>query len=316
MGELKNVFSWSFSAGDDFDQCRRRHYWKKYGSWGGWNKSASEDTKKAYMLKNMQNRWSLMGHAAEMSIMWMLKEHQKNNNVNSDDAWNQKARPFLTQRWNESTNGLWKQNPKKFCLLSEHYYDKQVDEKKVKQAIAQQIKNCIKQFEETILPRLSDIEINQEVKIITADMPGDVEHFTFEGVKIYAIPDYAYRIGDQIHIHDWKAGKVKIEQHRLQLSLYALWAVVKYQVKLENIFLYIEYLNEAKVFPFQINENDLENVKERVGESIGEMTEYLIEYDREENNPLPIEEWEITSDRSNCFFCNFKELCKTEFSDN
>ena len=44
----------------------------------------------------------------------------------------------------------------------------------------------------------------------------------YEGVKIYAIPDYAYRIGNQIHIHDWKAGKMKPEQHRLQLSIYAL----------------------------------------------------------------------------------------------
>ena len=47
-------------------------------------------------------------------------------------------------------------------------------------------------------------------------MSGDVEHFCNEGVKIYAIPDYAYKIDDKIHIHDWKAGKVKL-QHRLQL---------------------------------------------------------------------------------------------------
>ena len=55
MGKLKNIFSWSFSAGEDFDQCRRRHYWKKYGSWGGWDASASPEIKKAYLLKNMNN---------------------------------------------------------------------------------------------------------------------------------------------------------------------------------------------------------------------------------------------------------------------
>ena len=94
MGKLKNIFSWSFSAGEYFDQCRRRHYWKKYGSWGGWNATASPEIKKAYLLKNMNNRWGLMGQAAELAIMWMLKQYQDGNTVSTDQVWDQIARPF------------------------------------------------------------------------------------------------------------------------------------------------------------------------------------------------------------------------------
>ena len=43
------------------------------------------------------------------------------------------------------------------------------------------------------------------------------------------------------------------------------------------------------------------------------MTEYLVNFDREKNEPLPKEEWELTADKTNCHFCNFKELCKDEF---
>ena len=315
MAELKNKFTWSFSSSNDFEQCRRRHYWKKYGSWDGWNKSSDPDKQKAYLLSKMQNRWSLIGVVAEQSIMWMLKQHQSKNFVNHNDVWNEISRPLLTQKWNESKEGRWNENPKRFCLLSEHYYEKDIDEIAIKKQIANQVKNCILNFEKSFLPRFSSVEDIQEIKILTPETPGDIEHFIFEGVKIYSIPDYAYRINNDIHIHDWKAGKVKTKEHRAQLSLYALWAIEKYNYNLENIFLYIEYLNEPKVDPFQISKNELNLVKAKMEESVAEMTEYLVDFDREKNVPLPKDEWEITADRSNCRFCNFKELCVDEFEN-
>ena len=73
--------------------------------------------------------------------------------------------------------------------------------------LAAQIQNCIKNFIEKVLPRVGEIKPDQEFQIATPEQGGDVEHFFYEGVKIYSIPDYAYKIGDEVHIHDWKAGK-------------------------------------------------------------------------------------------------------------
>lgn len=310
MGELKHIFSWSFSSAESFDQCRRKYFWKKYGGWNGWKSSSSEETKKAYLLGKMQNKWSLIGTAAEDAVMWMLREHQAGNKVTCDQAWDF-VRPDLTKKWNESSNKEWLQNPKKF-FLREHYYEKKVDDNKIKKEIAAAIKNCIKIFKETVLPRLSKLDLSQEISVASKD--GDVEHFFYEGVKIYAIPDYAYKIGNQIHIHDWKSGKMKVDQHKLQLSIYTLWAIIKYDAEIENIFLYIEYLKEGKVFPFQIDKVDLEITKNIIEESIGEMSEYLVDFDRDENIPIPKEEWELTSDKNNCRFCSFYELCEKELS--
>jgi len=312
VGELKNTFSWSFSAAEDFDQCRRRRYWSKYGMWGGWDRNATLEQKTAYRLCKMDNRWGLMGQAAENAIMWVLKQHQQGVLVDSDAAWKTIARPFLTQKWTESIEGNWRNSPKQFCCLREHYYKTLDDEHAAKRQIADQVQNCIGNFIEKVLPRIGEIGPKQEFGIATPQTGGDVEHFIYEGVKIYSIPDYAYRIGDQVHIHDWKAGKIKAEQHRLQLSLYALWAIVKHDARLEDVFLYVEYLNEGQVLPFQLTEADMEETKALVGDSVGEMTEYLVDHDRDKNEPLPKEEWELTLDPINCGQCNFYELCKPE----
>jgi CRISPR/Cas system-associated exonuclease Cas4 (RecB family) len=214
--------------------------------------------------------------------------------------------------WKESSEGNWRTSPKQFCCLREHYYKTLENENEAKRQVAAQVQNCITNFIEKVLPRIADISASQEFSIATQEAGGDVENFIYEGVKIYSIPDYAYKIGDQVHIHDWKAGKIKADQHRLQLSLYALWAIVKYGASLDKIFLYVEYLNEGQVMPFQISPEDLEETKGLMSDSVGQMTEYLIDGDRDKNEPLPKEEWELTIDRTNCEQCNFYELCKLE----
>jgi len=307
-----NTFSWSFSAAEDFEACRRRRYWSKYGMWGGWANNATPEQRTAYRLCKMDNRWGLMGQAAENAIMWVLKQHQQGNPVDADAAWNTIARPFLTRKWNESNEGKWRNSPKQYCCLREHYYKTMEDENEAKRQVAAQVQNCITNFVNKVLPRIREISPSQEFQIATPEQGGDVENFIYEGVKIYSIPDYAYRIGDEVHIHDWKAGRIKADQHRLQLSLYALWAIVKHGAKLENIFLYVEYLNEGQVLPFQLTAEALEETKALMSDSVGEMSEYLVDCDRAKNEPLPMEEWELTLDPVNCSQCNFYELCKPE----
>ncbi len=312
MGGLKNKFSWSFSAAEDFEQCRRRRYWAKYGMWGGWNGKASEEKQTAYRLSKMNNRWGLMGQATENAVMWVIRERQAGKHVDAESAWDKVARPFLTQKWNESHGGRWRTDPKRFCCLRDHYYQTMEDENAAKREIAEQIKRCIVHFIEKVLPRISAVEPTQEFRIATPTCGGDVEHFDYEGVKIYSVPDYAYHIGKQIHIHDWKAGKIKASRHKLQLSIYALWAIVKHGVAPENIFLYAEYLNEGQVMPFQPTAAELNETKSCIGASVGEMTEYLVDFDRGKNEPLPKEEWEPVLDSAICNQCNFLEFCRQD----
>lgn len=276
--------------------------------WGGWKRNAPPESRAAYRLNKMDNIWSLTGQAVEESVMRALRQVQAGRLLGPEEVFETVARPFLRQKWTESKRGEWQENPKQKCCLREHYYGVMGDEKAVAERITAQIKACVDHFYASVLPRLKQIGAEQELPVRTANGAGDPEHILFNGVKVYVIPDYAYRIGGAFHIHDWKAGKVKAS-HREQLGLYALWAREKFRARPEDIFLYVEYLREGQVAPFQLDTAGFAAMEDRIESSVAEMSEYLVDFDREKNEPLPCEEWELAADPDTCSTCNFYELC-------
>lgn len=312
MGELKNTFSWSFSAANDFEECRRRRYWSKYGMWGGWDSHAPELAQKAYQLNKMDNIYSLRGTAAEMAVMCALRHLQDGEEVTVDAIYQKAARPYLNKCWKESKEKQWRINAKRHCCLREHYYnewDAQAEKEQTVRAM-DHIKMCITNFIERVWPRLTTVKRGDELVIAQPDQ-GDPEHFTYNGIKIYSIPDYGYHREHQVHIHDWKSGRVRAE-HREQLCLYGLWAHTKLDVPPESILAYDEYLAEGKVAVEQLSAGHLDEVRGRIDESVMDMAEYLLDGDIQRNMPLAREEWDLAPDTQICRRCNFFELCRKE----
>jgi hypothetical protein len=316
MAKLENRFSWSFSAAGDFEDCRRKRYWSKYAAWGGWDREAPEESRTAYRLNKMDNIYSLQGQAAEETVMWVLREAQAGQPVDAAQAYERIARPFLRQKWTESRQGLWKVNAKKHCCLREHYYglwDKETERARA-EAMAEHTKKCIANFIDRMLPRLRVILPGNEVLIAGPGMGGDPESFELEGIKIYAIPDYVHRDGEIMHIHDWKAGKVKAA-HQEQLALYGLWASCKHETAVENICCYVEYLATGQMAPVVITQEILDQILGRISESVADMRGYLVDEDLAANRALPKAEWELTADPRICRMCNFYELCRPELGE-
>lgn len=312
MGALQNIFTWSFSAANDFDLCRRKRYWSKYGAWGGWDKKAPPEAQKAYQLNKMDNIYSLQGQAAENAVMWVLHQHQQGKTVSADEAYEVIAKPFYGRKWRESRNQDWKVSPKKFCCMREHYYGDWTKEVEITQAnaVVDFTKNCIQLFIDRVMPRIAHIRRDQELPVNTVEY-GDPENFIFNGIKIYAIPDYAYKMDGHIIIHDWKSGKVKSE-HREQIALYGLWAQKKWAAKIGQISCFLEYLSLGQVEHVPYGEEDMERVVHRIDESVADMAGYLVGGDLVKNTAVPKEEWELTENENLCRFCNFYELCKAE----
>lgn len=278
--------------------------------WGGWSRTATPETRKAYQLNKMDNCWSLTGQAVENSVMAILRSHQAGTPANPEEAYETIARPFLRAKWTESKRGRWKEDPKQYCCLREHYYGTMGDEQEIAGRMAEQIRTCIDHFIHRALPRLAAVRPEEEIPVKTVEQ-GDPEHIFWNGIKIYVIPDYAYQLGDTFHIHDWKAGKIKAS-HREQLGLYALWARETRAATLENTFLYVEYLKEGQVAPFQMTVAEAAALEQRIACSVAEMTEYLVGADRERNEALPKEEWDLAASPAACRDCNFFELCQPE----
>lgn len=312
MGKLVNVFSWSHSAATDFELCRRKRYWSKYAAWGGWERDAPVECKTAYRLNKMTNRFCLYGTAAEDACMWMLREFQRTGSAPSEsEAYDRIARPLLRKAWDESTGRAWMRYPKAACL-HEHYYPEfcGLSQKEIMHRIADVVKACLKNFRAEVLPRLEGVTPDMEVEISVVGR-GDPEHFAFEGVKVYAIPDYVYVRDGLWHIVDWKSGVPKPE-HGEQVALYALWAREKHGVAPTDVELSLEYLQSGERKAFNVTEADLEMVRTRLRESMQDMAQYLVDADPEANQALPKPEWDLCYEPSICQRCEFYELCRPE----
>ena len=312
MTELVNTFSWSISAAQDFAECRRRRYWSKYAMWNGWKEEASTIQRTAYRLNKMENRFNLRGNAVERAVIWIIRQTQEGKQVTVDNVYEAAARPFLNQCWLESKKKRWQDNPKKFCCLHEHYYPKHhhSSELDMTSRIADEIKLCISNFIQKSLPGLKGIKSEHEVSVATVTS-GDPENFQFEGIKIYAIPDYVYRKNDEIHIHDWKSGKPN-PFHVNQMAIYGLWAHLKHNIPPDKIQVHIEYLQSAHVQNIQFGESNLQAIRDVIHYSVSEMTEYLIDGDVRRNAPLPKEDWDLAANMDICKQCKFYELCAPE----
>jgi len=314
MAKLVNTFSWSHSAAGDFEICRRKRYWSKYGAWGGWERGASEECKRAYRLNKMTNRFCLYGVAAEDSVMWMLKQYQQGRTVSVEEAYDTVARPQLRKAWDESKGKAWEQRAKAACL-HEHYYPQFCDltDKEIMQVIADVVKACLNNFQKEVYPRLSQVTPEMEIPIAVVGK-GDAEHFMLGEVKVYAIPDYVYVENGVWHIIDWKSGRRK-EQHEAQLKLYALWAKVKHGISPDRIRLQLEYLQVGEHYEFTVTEEDLAEVVADISESVQDMRQYLEEGDLSKNVGLKKPEWDMCYEPSVCTRCSFFELCRLELKE-
>lgn len=312
MAELANIFSWSISARDDFAECRRRRYWAKYAMWNGWKEEAPAIQRTAYRLSKMENRFTLQGNAVERAVMWCLRRRQAGGEATADEAYAATAKPYLNRCWSESRQKLWQSNPKKYCCLHEHYYPgfyREPAEAMTARMIGH-VRQCIGSFLEKVLPGLSAVRPEQELPVGTMET-GDPESFRLDDIKVYAIPDYVYRVDNRLHIHDWKAGQPR-PAHQDQMAIYGLWANLKHRLPADQIRLHLEYLATGQTVSRDLKAEHLDDARRLVAESVAEMAEYLLGGDIRRNAPLPKEDWEMSADIGVCERCNFHELCRDE----
>ncbi len=316
MPELKNTFCWSFSQSKDFAECKRRHYWNRYGFWGGWESTAPAEARTAYRLKQIQNKWSLVGDAVDETIQEVLQRAMVKAQVSYDAAL-ERAMQTLRNAWRDHFSERWRSDPKRCTCIRELYYNEIPGEPcPTRDAWVDQIKGrtetCLRNFFLHVLPRLQELSINQLLPV-ARPAQGDPEHFHVSQIKVYAIPDYAYRVQDVISIHDWKTG-IRRDEHQRQLAVYGLWAQRKHEATVENVRLYAEYLEsgECQAVPFDLTIAGA--VFDTIMKSVNEMRQYLVEGDLERNEAQPRDAFPKTDDLSRCRLCNYRELCNRQFA--
>lgn len=298
MTDFKNEFSWSFSRHRKLNTCRRQYYFHYYGSWGGWEESAENITRKLYQLKKMITLSMLAGDVIHRMISIILEALKSGHEIPEKTTVADSIQLFK-KAWRESKSGKWKTNPKSKTNLFEHYYDERPTDEQllgIRDTIIESIRGFYLSdsfaFIQTLSPR----------EWLTKE---DFDAFDFQGTRVWVKLDFATRHGERIYIYDWKTGK-EVFEDETQLAVYALYALSKWGVEIKNFRLFDIYLKKRLPVKVKLNEALIANAEDVMTQSIDEMRELL---DDECENRASIDNFPMVENSAFCKRCFFKEIC-------
>lgn len=301
MKTLTNELSWSSSRASVFAQCKRRYYWRYYGSWGGWDRNADKQTRKAYILSKMTNLPAAVGTVVHRAIKRMIVGLM-NGNSSSAESESVNARRELANMWADAKENLWHHNPKRTPPFDELYYGTTPDELELK-SHGSHARKCIETFESSWLYRdLQDDIPAQWFALDQGDSFSGSDHWRVDGHRVFAIPDFGRNAGDGFEVWDWKTGQ-PADDHYVQLQVYGSYASEMLNAG-DHGDLYAFYLGDDEIVKREFSRED--NVANDV---IIKGIEAMNHYADAENNPKTIEEFAMTDELDSCRRCQFRELC-------
>lgn len=299
-GNLQNEFSWSRSRDGTFRECRRRYYYRYYGSWGGWSPGADSRTREIYILKQLTGRQAWAGGVVHDCIERSLKNLQSGVEPLPVDRIVTLTLDRMRQGWKRSRDGIYHQQPKSTALF-EHEYKVPIPDEEWK-STAEHVESCLRNFYASEvyrtlqeLPREDWLEVE------------DLSHFFLDGVKIFVKLDCACRIGGEVRIYDWKTGRRDEEDNTVQLACYALYAQEKWEVPPADLRVGEFSLSRDRLVDYRVTGSDLQRVRNYILGSIRDMRALLPE---DGENRVEIDTCPLTEENWRCTNCNFKRLCE------
>ena len=303
MPGLENVFSWSKSRAEEFNECKRKYYFARYLSWGGWEAAAPAQVRLAYILKNLKNRWAWKGEVVHHVIETAMKALRSDKPM-SEAELTELLTKTMRENYLSSKAKKYMKDPKRNLGLFEHEYAKPVDDATWKK-IHDEAATCLRNLLHSALYKEFAADERADWLVIE-----DLEEFDFNGAKIYVKLDFARKHDGKIEIIDWKTGKEEKEAATIQVGAYAIYAMKKWKVPLESIRAYLVYLTNP-VPSLQEQPLSKELIKETeafMTESVGQMQALLV--DVPHNVPKGREAFPFTENTRFCSNCSFYQICE------
>ncbi len=307
---LENIFSWSKSRAEEFEECQRKYFYNRYASWGGWDASAPKEARLAYILKNLKNRWAWKGETVHHVVETVLKSLRAGKPMSAEVALAEITQ-VMRRDFRSSKSKKYMRDPKKSLGLFEHEYEKPVTDA-VWKTIHDEAAMCLKNFISSSFYKELESEDKKNWLVIE-----DLEEFDFDpstnaqgpATKIYVKLDFARKKGDLVEIFDWKTGKEE-GSASIQIGAYAIYAMRKWNLPLSSIRAYLVYLSSAQPVPQEqaLSEELVLEAQKTISRSIGQMQTLLL--DPKRNIPQPREFFKFTENERLCSYCNFYKICE------
>ncbi len=302
---LTNDFSWSKSRHEKFSDCLRAYYLYYYRSWGGWEAEAPKDVRELYVLKKLNNRYTWAGSVVHECVRDVLLDWRAGRSVELADV-EARARKLMQDDFRHSAKkAYWTQKYRKsFTGLVEHEYGEPVPDEAWKQNW-ETVRQALGWFFSSRWPALA--RSLKPAQWLEVDAGFDFSSFTLDGVKVFAIPDFAYvdDTGAPVVV-DWKTGKAR-DGYDEQVLGYALYISQRYKFPVDKVRASLVYLNEGLEQDVQVDVAAMEAFKGRFAQSVARMREVLA--DPAANTPKEADVFPMTGDVSRCVYCAFRRPC-------
>lgn len=203
------------------------------------------------------------------------------------------------QAWRESRRRDWEQYPSRATNLFEHYYQEELSEERLLEARDTMV-NCIGGFYESDSYRF--IKTLSSREWLTRE---EFDSFDFNGTKVWVKLDFAARHAAKIYIYDWKTGR-EVQEDEVQLAVYALYALQRWEVKLEDLRLFDIYLRKQLPVKVKVNQAIIDQASADIRASIGAMEDLLEDL---ATNRARQEKFPLVEEPRVCRRCVFKDVC-------
>lgn len=215
-------FSTSPSTANTFRECRRRYFWKVYGSWGGWDRNLPLSVPKrlAYTLKQGRGLKPLVGVLVHAVAKNVVLAAQKGLPQLPADQHRRDAISGLHEAVAAHRAHRWKVDPKGNPPLLELFYEEPGFDGKLEAAEGELVQAVEALLQNGHLERVrsgeAQVVVCESLERLNISLPGGV-------VILWLVPDLVYRIGDRFVVVDWKTGRPS-DDVAVQVGLYAAWA--------------------------------------------------------------------------------------------
>ena len=306
---LTNDFSWSKSRHEKLAECKRAYYFQYYRSWGGWESGAPKEARELYLLKKLGNRYTWAGSIVHETIRESLLAVRSGRTL-APDAIIEGAHKQMQRDFNFSKRGGYRTERyrKEFAGLVEHEYQEPVanDEWKANWQTAKAALSWF--FASRWVEVARGLEPKQWLEVDVMDFDRSIFHL--DGVKVFAVPDFAYVDHDGTPVVvDWKTGKAR-EGYDEQVLGYAMYLSSRYGLPLAKIRAALVFLNAGTEATVHVHDDAVAGFKQHFKQSVEAMRALLV--DPAANQPHPEDAFPMTEDLSVCAHCVFRRSCRRD----
>jgi len=222
MSDLRNEFSWSWSRHRTFEKCLRRYWLSHYGSWGGWEASAPDEVREAYIQKKLATRPQWVGTLVHEAAEYVLVEVRQGRNPEPRKVVEQ-FRRLARRQIEDSLQGRYRYFPKRYVGFVDHYYDQEVPEVTWDATVQSVVEQVAGLFDNPVFLRL--VEVPERIREVER-----LEQLRIGDVPVWVSLDVLVEDGrGGLVVVDWKTGRAHDPDAITgQLGVYGVYVLSRY----------------------------------------------------------------------------------------